>query len=92
MVMVTHHRRRSSDQGLMMPIGVVVSLMLSLASSVFSVGVLWQRVSNLETNMLALTSKTEKENGEISAILQKLSAIEVRLEPRFMPPVSSHRP
>lgn len=63
----------------MLPVGVIISLALSLGSLVFSVGVMWQRVSNVETNMTALQTKAEKENSDISAILQKLSSIEARL-------------
>jgi hypothetical protein len=61
-------------------VGIAVSIALSLASLIFSTGVLWQRVQNVETNMDRVQLRMEKENGDISAILQKLSAIEVRLE------------
>jgi hypothetical protein len=87
-------RRRRVEHGQhnhMVPIGVIISLALNVVALVFSAGILWQRVINVETNMLALQLKTEKENGDISAILQKLSAIEVRLEPRLSLP-SSKRP
>jgi hypothetical protein len=66
----------------MLPIGVVISLVLNIVGLVFSGGILWQRVSNVESNMSTVQTRMEKENGDISAILQKLSAIEVRLERR----------
>jgi hypothetical protein len=66
----------------MLPIGVVISLVLNIVGLVFSGGILWQRVSNVESNMSTVQTRMEKENGDISAILQKLSAIEVRLEQR----------
>ena len=77
-------RRRRVDHGhsSMLPVGVIISLMLNVVALVFSAGILWQRVLNVESNMVQVQTRMEKENGDISAILQKLSAIEVRLEPR----------
>ena len=79
---VRRKRLEHGSHGSMLPTGVVISLMLNVIGLVFSAGILWQRVLNVESNMTTVQTRMEKENGDISAILQKLSAIEVRLEPR----------